>query len=65
MGIHVWCVCTKTIASLHAEGFNVFDGEALEYLFDACALTPMPPSKQGVSMFMKLKHWNISLMLVH
>ena len=50
---------------LLCRGFNVFEGGALEYLFDACALTPMPPSMQWVSMFMKVKKWNICLMCVH
>ena len=34
-------MCTNSHASFRAENFNVFEAEALEYLFDACALTPM------------------------
>ena len=44
-------MCTHTHAFVHAEGVNVFEGEALQYLFDACALAPMPPSMQRISMF--------------
>ena len=47
-------MCTNTHASLHAEGFNVFEDGALEYLLEACALTPMTPSMQRVSMFLKV-----------
>ena len=52
-------------ASFHAKGFTVIGGEALEYMFVACALTPRPPSMQRVSMFLKVEHLNICLMLVH
>jgi len=31
-------MCTNFHASFHAENFNVFEDEALEYLFDACVL---------------------------
>ena len=61
IGISVWCVCTNTHAFLNVEGFNVFKGGALEYLFDACAVKPMPPSMQRVIMFWKVGHWNICL----
>ena len=54
-------MCTNTHTSFYSECFNVFEGGALEYLFDACAQTPMPLSIQRVSMYMKLKEWNILL----
>ena len=49
-------MCTNTHAFFHAQNFNVFEGGALEYQFDACALTPMPPSMLRVLMFLKVKH---------
>ena len=57
-------MCTNTHAFVCAEGFNVFETEALGYRFDACELTPMPPSMQRVSMFLKVEHWNVCLMHV-
>ena len=57
IGISVWCVCTNTHASFHAERFNGFEGEAPEYLFDACALPPIPPSVWRVAMFLKGSIW--------
>ena len=43
-------MCTDTPASFHADSFNVFESEAFEYMFDACALTAMSPFMQKVSM---------------
>ena len=34
-------MCSKSHASFHAEGLNVVEGEALEYLFDVYTLTPL------------------------
>ena len=58
-------MCTNSHASFRAENFNVFEAEALEYLFDACALTHIPPSMQRVLMFLKVEYWNNSFMHVH
>ena len=58
MGISVWCVCTNTHASFYAEVFNVFKDKALKYMFDACALPPMPPSMQRVQCFWR---WSIGI----
>ena len=56
---------TNTHAYFHAEGFNVFEGGALEYMFDAYALAAMPSSMQRVLMLLKVEHWSICLMCVH
>ena len=63
-----WKLCLMHVTpmpSFFAEGFNIFEGEALEYLFDACALTPMAPSMQRILMFLKMEHRDICLLLVH